>query len=318
MLPVHHISLPTPYPVGPVNVYLILSEPYTLVDAGPETAEARKLLEEVLAARGLSLRDVKRVVLTHSHADHSSLAGWLQDVSGAKVFVHPLELDRILKPQNFFAERLPFLYETGCPRAVIEQMTAARDKLPMPKIRADEAVELTGGEELAFADGTLKVYHFPGHAPGHLCLYDPEGGNFFAGDFLLPHITPNPFVEFEPDHPGRRVHTLSIYLKGLKKVEAMAIKKVWPGHGEAFSGHRELIASYYEHHENRLGHLLEIMSKNGELTVFQLSRLVYPDLSGFDIFLGLSEIQAHLDVLHERGLISAREQEKVFAYRALA
>ncbi len=318
LLPVHQISLPTPYRVGPVNVYLILSEPYTLVDAGPETPEARAILKEALAVRNLSLFDLKRVILTHSHADHSSLAGWLQDVSGAKVYVHPIELNRMLRPRNFFAERLPFLSETGCPQTIIQQMIAMRDKLPAPKIRQDGAVELKGGEELPFEDGGLKVYHFPGHAPGHLCLYDPEEGNFFSGDFLLPHITPNPFVEFEPDHPGRRVHTLSIYLKGLKKVNDMAIKTVWPGHGGVFSGHRKLVASYCEHHENRLQYLLEILGRNGELTVFQLSRLVYPDLNGFDIFLGLSEIQAHLDVLSERGLVSARAQEKVFYYRALA
>jgi len=318
LLPVYQISLPTPYPVGPVNVYLILSEPYTLVDAGPETAEARAMLKEALAARNLSLSDLKRVVLTHSHADHSSLAGWLQDVSGAKVFVHPIELNRLLRPQNPIAERLSFLYETGCPQAIIQQMIAARDKLPAPKIREDGAVELKGGEELPFEGGGLKVYHFPGHAPGHLCLYDPEGGNFFSGDFLLPHITPNPLVEFEPDHPGRRIHTLSIYLEGLRKVNDMAIKTVWPGHGEVFSDHRKLIASYYEHHESRLQYLLEILGRNRELTVFQLSRLVYSDLNDLDIFLSLSEIQAHLDVLSERGLVIAREQEKVFYYRALA
>ncbi|MEW6276029.1 MAG: MBL fold metallo-hydrolase [Bacillota bacterium] len=318
MLPVHHIPLPTPYPVGPVNVYLIVSPPYTLVDAGPDTSEARAMLKDALAERGLSLTELKRVVLTHSHSDHSGLAGWLHDVSGAQVFVHPIELNRLIRPHNFFAERLAFLYEAGSPRAIVEQMLKMRDKLPMPGIPEDCAVELKGGEELFFTDGVLQVYHLPGHAPGHLCLYDPGEGNFFSGDFLLPHITPNPLVEFEPDCPGKRMHTLSIYLEGLNKVNALEIKNVWPGHGEVFTDHRKLIASYYAHHENRLEYLLAMLRKHGELTVFKLSRLVYPGLNGFDIFLGLSEIQAHLDVLEERGLIVAREHEKVFYYRALA
>lgn len=317
MLPVYHIPLPTPYPVGPVNVYLIFSEPYTLIDAGPDTGEARMVLQEALAARGLSVGDLKRVILTHSHSDHSGLAEWLHSVSGAQVFIHPIELARMLEPKNFFEERMAFLTETGAPQAVIQQMLAARDSLPMPTVSADSVVELTGGEELSFAEGTLKAYHLPGHAPGHICLYDPEEGNFFSGDFLLPHITPNPLVEFDPECPEKRIHTLSIYLEGLNRVNELAVETVWPGHGEAFGDHHQLIASYYEHHENRLNYLRELLRSHAELSVFQLSQLVYPDLNGFDIFLGLSEIQAHLDVLQERGLVCSREREKVFYYRAL-
>lgn len=41
MLPVYQLSIPTPYPVGPVNIYLIKSKPYTLVDVGPDTLRAK-------------------------------------------------------------------------------------------------------------------------------------------------------------------------------------------------------------------------------------------------------------------------------------
>lgn len=316
MLPIYHILLPTPYPVGPVNIYLILSEPYTLIDAGPDTDEARAVLEKALAERDLSLSDLKRVVLTHAHSDHSGLADWLHRVSGARIFLHPFELAKLIRPQNFFDDRLAFLAETGCPLTAIQEMLAARDRLPHPRVSEDCAVTLRGGEGLSFEEGVLQVFHLPGHAQGHLCLYDREGGHFFAGDFLLPHITPNPVAEFDPGQPGKRIKVLSFYLQGLERINGLEITTVWPGHGEAFSDHRRLIAAYRAHHESRLRYILELLRTRGELTVYQLTRLAFPDLKGFAIFLGLSEIQAHVDLLQDRGLVAARKQDKVLYYRA--
>lgn len=317
MLPLHRILLPTPYPVGPVNAYLILSDPYTLIDAGPDTGEARDVLQKTLAGLGLGISDIKRVVITHAHHDHSGLAGWLQKVAGLKVFVHPVEMERMLAPGNFLKERIYFLKEAGMPQDDFKQVITLRDKMPETSLEKTLTEELKGGEEIAFADGTLQVCHFPGHAPGHLCFYDPRSGNFFSGDFLLPDITPNPMVEFDPERPGKRLHTLQLYLDGLKKVKDMKITKVWPGHGEAFSDHRKLVENCREHHESRMTHILNLLQKNGEMTTYQLTRLVYPELEGFDIFLGLSEIQAHLDVLCDRNLVSETTKNGVYHYRPL-
>ena len=68
------LSVPTPFYVGDVNVYLIREDPVTLIDVGPKTREAAEVLRRKLAAEGVLFSDVRRIVLTHAHEDHCGLA----------------------------------------------------------------------------------------------------------------------------------------------------------------------------------------------------------------------------------------------------
>ncbi|RME39826.1 MAG: MBL fold metallo-hydrolase [Thermoflexia bacterium] len=80
----HVLQVPTPFPVGPVNLYLAEGETPTLVDIGPRYAPAREALEKALAARGFRLADLGRLVLTHAHSDHYGQAGEIVEASGAE------------------------------------------------------------------------------------------------------------------------------------------------------------------------------------------------------------------------------------------
>jgi glyoxylase-like metal-dependent hydrolase (beta-lactamase superfamily II) len=68
------LTVPTPFPVGPVNVHLILRDPVTIVDSGPLTDSAWEVLVAGLAAHGLAVADVEQILLTHGHHDHYGLA----------------------------------------------------------------------------------------------------------------------------------------------------------------------------------------------------------------------------------------------------
>jgi glyoxylase-like metal-dependent hydrolase (beta-lactamase superfamily II) len=56
------LSVPTPFYVGDVNVYLIKEDPLTLIDCGPKTAEAHKTLREKLRRNGVEFADIERIV----------------------------------------------------------------------------------------------------------------------------------------------------------------------------------------------------------------------------------------------------------------
>src|SRR3989475_3114089 len=86
------ISLPTPFYIGAVNVYLVKEDPVTLIDTGPKTRDAIDALRAGLRANGLTTGDIRRIVLTHAHEDHCGLARSLRcEAQDAEVFAHEWE-----------------------------------------------------------------------------------------------------------------------------------------------------------------------------------------------------------------------------------
>src|SRR5678816_2213909 len=92
---VHQFRIPTHLYLGPVNIHIVEEDPLTLVDTGPKIPEAFEALKDALHTLGKRIEDVERIVLTHLHEDHCGLAGAVQRASGATIFVHPWEGDRL-------------------------------------------------------------------------------------------------------------------------------------------------------------------------------------------------------------------------------
>jgi glyoxylase-like metal-dependent hydrolase (beta-lactamase superfamily II) len=69
---IHALAIPTPFMVGRVNCYLIEDDPLTLVDTGPNSGQSLDALEAALREHGHAVEDLRRIVLTHQHTDHTS------------------------------------------------------------------------------------------------------------------------------------------------------------------------------------------------------------------------------------------------------
>lgn len=303
------LTLPTPFPVGPVNAYLLPGPPVTLVDCGPKTDEALAALEAGLRTAGTRLEAIERLVLTHGHLDHFGLAATVAAASGARIFAHAAEVPKLTGDRSFVGPARALIADAGFPPDVadrwLEVMRGYRRQLD----RIAPTDLLGDGDRLALADGTLEVLHTPGHAQGHLCLWD--GHVLIAGDLLLEEISPNPLVEF--DAAGRRLRTLPAYLRSLRRVAALNPSVAYPGHGDPLPAPAARALEIIRHHEARKEALAALLAGR-RWTVRELIAAWFPTLDPRNLYLAISEVAGHLDLLDEEGRLAVERQGDVSYY----
>jgi glyoxylase-like metal-dependent hydrolase (beta-lactamase superfamily II) len=170
--PVHRISIPTPYAVGPVNCYVIDVQPVTLIDAGVNTPEGHNALVLGLAECGHSLHSIERVFITHAHPDHYGLVHVVQEASGAAVHFPAREIARVRDRQMLF-EVGRLLVEAGTPLDLLFQMDQQRKKdRTRPAMNHDEVALVEDGDRFEFDGFDLEARFMPGHTGGHVVYYE--------------------------------------------------------------------------------------------------------------------------------------------------
>jgi glyoxylase-like metal-dependent hydrolase (beta-lactamase superfamily II) len=315
-LPVRPITMPTPYAVGPVNAYLIEAEPLTLVDAGINTPDAQNALVLALAGAGYFVESIERILITHAHPDHYGLLPYLQEASGATVYFPEREVARVRDRQMLF-EVGRLLVEAGMPLDLLFKMDQQRKKDPAPKVPHEEVVLVKDGDTFAFTtdDGSfeLEALLMPGHTGGHVVYFDHDSKTMFAGDQLLPDVSPNPLLEPSLDEPGQRRRSLEEYLASLERMAGMGVALAYPGHGAPVRDPQRLIESTIEHHLKRKAAVAQRLGPDGK-TPYEIAQEVYPHVSGYDTFLAVSEIVAHLDLVVHDGNAVVEERDGVTYY----
>jgi glyoxylase-like metal-dependent hydrolase (beta-lactamase superfamily II) len=314
-LPVRRISIPTPYAVGPVNAYLVEAEPLTLIDAGINTPEGK---EALLAGLDGRLDDLERIVITHAHPDHYGLVQMLMETSGARVHFPAREIARVRDKQMLY-EVGRLLVQAGMPLELLFKMDQERKKGPRSRFEHEEVVLVEDGDTFAFDEGFELVSHFmPGHSGGHFVYLETRTRTLFAGDQLLPDTSPNPLLEPSLDEPGERRRSLKEYLKSLETMAEMDPQLVYPGHGDPVDDPQALIRWTIDHHMKRKESVAAHIGAEPK-SPYDLAQEIYPDVSGYDSFLAVSEVIAHLDlVVEDGGAVAEEDSGGVIRYRQVA
>lgn len=317
------ITMPIPFPLRTVNVYaLVGTDGWVLVDAGMGTPDAREAFNAGLKRAGLDVADLKAIVLTHHHPDHIGLSGELQEQSGARVYMHPIDErsvrilwegtmpERFSRVSNFFKqhglERTELWYTQADPKAV-------RTILRVPPHEAFNLVE--DGASIELVGESYRVFWVPGHADGQIVLFRERDGVFVAADHVLPRITPNVGLYSMND----RLNPLGDYLDSLRKVEHLPASIVLPGHGEPFEDLGERVREIIHHHDERLARLLALLKERPQHGA-DLTRQMFPNrrLDNHEVLrMAMAEILAHLEYLRYTGEVQQQHTDEGIILYAL-
>jgi glyoxylase-like metal-dependent hydrolase (beta-lactamase superfamily II) len=312
------LSIPTPFYVGDVNVYLIKEDPLTLIDVGPKTKEASEALRSKLASNGVAFADVRRIILTHAHEDHCGLARQVRDeAKDAEILVHEWEtghlFGRLSQEQN---KRL--LMRSGVPEAVFADMRRLYDEISLLTDALDdgEFAPLRDEMEIEFESGSLRVLHTPGHTPGSCSFAREANRTLICGDCVLKRITPNPIVSPDPVDPEKRFPSLAEYLVSLAKLRSYKPTLAYGGHGEPVTDFEEIFNRYVRAIDDRQRRVLALVRDSGS-TAFDVAKELFPNSFDHDVhrFLAISEAIAHLDYAASEGKALVELKEGVEVYR---
>jgi glyoxylase-like metal-dependent hydrolase (beta-lactamase superfamily II) len=315
---IHRLSIPTPFAVGRVNVYLIEDEPLTLIDAGPNSGSSLDELQRQLAAHGHAIEDLELIVVTHQHIDHIGLVDIVASHSGADVAA----LDRLVPFIENYREAAAddddfaatVMLRHGIPPDVVQALQSVSLAFRAWGARADVARVLREGDVLELSGRRLEVGFRPGHSPTDTVFHDAERRMLIGGDHLIKHISSNPLIS-RPVGSAERPRSLVTYIESLERTRAMDLDIVLPGHGEPVTGHRELIDERFELHRRRADKIHRLVVERSR-SAYEIAQSMWGNIAVTQAYLTLSEVVGHVDLLIADGRVVEREENGVIRFEA--
>ncbi|MDO9173925.1 MAG: MBL fold metallo-hydrolase [Actinomycetota bacterium] len=273
---------PSKFTYHGTGTYIVGSGDVAVIDPGPALDSHRDAL--IAALEG---ERVRAILVTHCHSDHSPLAAWLRDYSGAPTVAfgpHRVDPDWVEDDTPDEPDADELAAEAAGEAKVEESLDLAFD----PDVR------VVDDEIAAFGSGwTLRAVHTPGHTSNHMCYFLEEERALFSGDHIMGWSTT---VIGPPDGNMRD------YFASLQRVRDLAPAVLWPTHGSPVTDTAPFIDEFVQHRLAREAAVLAAV-RGGTTMVPDMVRRLYVGVDEKLHKAAGRSVLAHLIKLVDDGLV---------------
>jgi glyoxylase-like metal-dependent hydrolase (beta-lactamase superfamily II) len=296
---VRWLRMPLPFALDHINLWLLADgAAWTAIDTGIALDPVRDAWSSVLAGHPLC-----RQIVTHFHPDHLGLAAWLEQETGAPLWMTLGEYSTAQLVKNQVAGYgIPAMAALFRSHGLDAERVAAIEQRGNAYGRGVPAIPATfrrmfEGEEIMIGGRAWRVITGFGHSAEHASLYCAELRVLISGDMLLPRISTNvsAFAAAPEADP------LGTFLASIDRFKALPEDTlVLPSHGKPFRGLHERVAQLHAHHAERCGVLLAACAETPQSAAELLPVLFERDIADpHQTMFALGESIAHLIYLEQ-------------------
>lgn len=275
---------PSKFTYHGTGTYIVGGRDCAVIDPGPRIASHREALE-----RALEGRNVIGIVVTHCHGDHSPLAAWLHETTGAPRFaIGPhRQTDGWVEEDDHFPDE-----EDG-------DKTETRSDEEEEK----ETIDLDFSPDVAVRDGetflatnefSMTAVATPGHTSNHMCVAMPEESTLFSGDHVMGWSTT---VVSPPDGD------MADYIESLRKVMGRRDGVLWPTHGGAITDPAPFLEAYLAHRLERERQIVAQIAAGND-TIPGIVRVLYASVDRRLHRPARRSVWSHLRKLCDEGVVA--------------
>jgi glyoxylase-like metal-dependent hydrolase (beta-lactamase superfamily II) len=279
------------------GTYVIGHGDVVVVDPGPRLDSHRDAL-----AAALATERVRAILITHCHADHSPLAAWLSEQTGAPTIAygpHPRPSEEELNDPD----------PDSSLSSASETDTGTVETEPAPvevEVEVEETTDYDFVPTIAVADGdvafegfglTIRAVYTPGHTSNHTCFAFEEESALFTGDHVMGWSTT---VVSAPDGD------MAAYIESLRKVAARADAMLWPTHGPPREDGVEYVQALIAHRLQREAQIMEMLAA-GHHRIADIVEVLYADVRKELHKPARRSVQSHLIKLVNEGAVAVAD-----------
>jgi glyoxylase-like metal-dependent hydrolase (beta-lactamase superfamily II) len=231
----------------------------------------------------------------------------LSEVSPERIFLHEYDLPYALEPEKLMLSfdialckkqfsAMGYEVPKGSKGAEFELISYFKAQ-GCSMCHVEPTKTVVEGDHIQIGDYHFQVLHTPGHAPGHISLYDPDKRILLAGDIVGEMV-----AWYTPSSGGA-----ASYLESLEKVEVLDVDLILPSHGDVIHDSKEGIRKIKDKILEKDRGIVEAL-QSGQKSFEELLNIFFA-LPTVQFFPGIPILESHLQKLKNEGKIKETGSE---------